>query len=113
MADHLTKGMFGDTDAAYDMVAALNKADARKLSRKMLRHWHFYLQGLSDLMSVPGTTQKEMMIMWRHRFIETGRKQFGAEMEAIGIPYTFYINIISYRFRKALEHGGLYQKLNS
>lgn len=113
MAEHLTKGMFGDTAAAHDLVAALNKAEARKLSKRMLRHWYFYLQGLSDLMSVPGTTQKEMLIMWRDRFVDSGRKQFETDMAAIEIPYTFYVNIMSYRFRMALEHGSLYQKLNS
>lgn len=109
----INDGVFGDSLAGKHLVQMLREANDRKLVSRMSRHWDQYLQGLNDIMPVRNASQKTLLLMWRDRFVQSGREQFASKFEANNIPFTYYENVLAYRLKKAMDLGPLYQKLDS
>ena len=104
---------FGDTVAGEHLVEKLNASGDRKLISKMQRHWFQYTSGLNDIMPCRNSTQGRLLVMWRDDFIRSGEESFGEQMRLRNIPYSYYENVLKYRYRKAADLGPLYQKLDS
>jgi len=101
---------FGGTPACHILVEKLNRTDDRLLARDIVVAFNRYFETMGELLKLNNPSRDIMMRMWYEKVNAESKPNFEPRLEAHGIPYSYFHNILTHRLRQQRDHGALLEK---